>query len=61
MWFTLASSAGNQVAVGNRDKVVAFMDQTQIVEAQNMARAWRPQPVSGPSILIRPLNAGSSH
>jgi TPR repeat protein len=60
MWFSLAASAGNQIAAGNRDKVVEFMSPTEIAEAQSLTRGWRPQPVSGPSILIRPLKAGSS-
>ena len=59
MWFSLALSSGNQTAAGNRDKVVKFMSQGQIAEAENLAREWRPQPVSGPSILIRPLKAGT--
>ena len=28
-------------------------------EAQSLVRAWRPQPVSGPSILIRPVKTGT--
>jgi hypothetical protein len=52
-------ASGNQTAAGNREKVVEFMNQAQIAEAQNLAREWRPQPVSGPSILIRPLKTGS--
>ncbi len=59
MWFSLSVSLGNQVATANRDKAVEFMNQAQIAAAEKLAREWRPQPVTGPSILIRPAKAAA--
>lgn len=44
MWFNLASAQGLQGAEEARDEVARQMTATQIAEAQNLSREWRPKP-----------------
>jgi len=43
MWFNLAAAQGDEVAVKNRDTIAKLMTQTQVADAQRLARAWRPE------------------
>ena len=43
MWFDLSAARGHQAAVSARDNVAKQMTPTQIAEAQNRARGWRPK------------------
>jgi TPR repeat protein len=42
VWLSLAAAQGNQNAVKSRDMVAQHMTQAQIVEAQKLAREWKP-------------------
>jgi uncharacterized protein len=44
MWFNLAAARG---AVSFRDEAAAKMTPAQIVEAQRLAREWKPKPATG--------------
>ena len=43
MWFNLAASGGNRSAAFSRDLVAANMTPAQVVEAQKLAREWKPE------------------
>jgi len=43
LWFNLAAAQGNAQARQNRDIVARKMTTAQIVEAQKLARQWRPK------------------
>lgn len=43
MWLNLAAVRGYQVASSNRDRIANKMTQTQISEAQRLAREWKPK------------------
>jgi TPR repeat protein len=43
MWFDLSAARGHQAAISARDHVAKQMAPTQIAEAQNRARGWRPK------------------
>jgi uncharacterized protein len=42
MWWNLSGSNGNKEALENRDIVEKKMSQSQLEEAQEMARNWKP-------------------
>jgi uncharacterized protein len=42
MWFSVSSAQGNQLAAKNRDNIARRMTPAQIVEAQRLAREWKP-------------------
>ncbi len=42
MWFNLAASQGGTVAATLRDRIAKTMTQSQIAEAQKLAREWVP-------------------
>ncbi len=44
MWFNLASATGNVEARQARDALATLMTPAQIVEAQRLAREWKPTP-----------------
>lgn len=44
MWFNLSAAQGYQPAAKSRDEVAERMTQSQIAEAQKLAREWRPKP-----------------
>jgi uncharacterized protein len=43
MWFNLCSSIGEKVCVRDRNIIEKKMTQSQIEEAQKMARNWKPK------------------
>ncbi|MEE8152836.1 MAG: tetratricopeptide repeat protein [candidate division NC10 bacterium] len=43
LWFNLAAAQGNEDARKNRDTTAGMMTPAQIVEAQRLAREWRPK------------------
>ena len=43
MWFNLAAARGEEKARENRDIVAKQMTTAQVVEAQRLAREWRPK------------------
>ena len=43
MWFDLASAQGNEDARQYRDRVAVRMTPEQIVEAQALAKEWKPK------------------
>jgi len=43
MWFNLAAAQGDKVAASNLVWVAAKMTPTQIAEAQELARDWKPK------------------
>jgi TPR repeat protein len=43
MWWDLSATQGNQEAKENRDLVERDMSPAQIVEAQKLARNWKPK------------------
>ena len=43
MWFNLSGSQGNKGAIRNRNKLERKMLPEQIVQAQEMARKWKPK------------------
>ena len=40
MWYNLVAARGIERAAENRDKIAKFMSQSQIAEAQRLARDW---------------------
>jgi TPR repeat protein len=42
MWWNLAAAKGDQDAARNRDLIAARMTPAQIMEAQRLAREWKP-------------------
>jgi len=44
MWLSLSAAGGDRDAAVNRDIVEKLMAPAQIVEAQNLAREWKPKP-----------------
>jgi TPR repeat protein len=44
MWFNLSAAQGNQAAALTRDDLANRMTRAQIVEAQKLAREWKPKP-----------------
>ena len=47
MWFNLSGSQGNRGAIRNRNKMERKMSPEQIVQAQEMARNWKPEHLKG--------------
>ena len=47
MWFNLSGSQGNTGAIRNRNKMERKMSPEQIVQAQEMARKWKPEHLKG--------------
>ena len=43
MWFSLARTQGNEIVIENRDLIAERMTHEQIVEAQILAREWKPE------------------
>ena len=43
MWFNLSGSQGNRGAIRNRNRMERKMSPEQIVQAQEMARNWKPK------------------
>jgi hypothetical protein len=43
MWFNLSASQGNKSAIKNQRRIEKKMSKQQIVEAQEMARNWKPK------------------
>jgi hypothetical protein len=50
---------GDPVGTKNRDRAAAFLTPAQLAESERLLRAWRPGPMSVPSIVIGPSNSGS--
>jgi uncharacterized protein len=48
MWFNLSAAAGNTDAVKARDDLAKKMSASQIAEAQQLARQWKPTPATNP-------------
>jgi TPR repeat protein len=44
MWFNLSAAQGDEDAAKRRDLIAQRMTATQIGEAQNLAREWKPTP-----------------
>ena len=44
MWLNLAAGAGNQDALQDLDALARRMTPAQIVDAQKLARDWKPRP-----------------
>jgi TPR repeat protein len=42
MWFNLAAANGNKDAIAKRNQVARSMTPAQIIEAQRLAREWKP-------------------
>ena len=47
MWFNLSGSQGNTDAIRNRNRMEQKMSPEQIVQAQEMARKWKPEHLKG--------------
>ena len=47
MWFNLSGSQGNKGAIRNRNRMERKMSPEQIVQAQEMARKWKPEHLKG--------------
>jgi hypothetical protein len=47
MWWNLSGSQGNRDAIRNRNKMERKMSPEQIVQAQEMARKWKPEHLKG--------------
>ena len=47
MWFNLSGSQGNRGAIRNRNRMERKMSPEQIVQAQEMARKWKPEHLKG--------------
>ena len=58
MWFSLSVALGDPVGTKNRDRAAAFLTPAQLAESARLLRAWRPGPMSVPSIVISPSNSG---
>ena len=43
MWANLAAAQGNERAIGARDNLEKKMNPTKIVEAQRLAKEWKPK------------------
>lgn len=43
MWTNLAAAQGSKEAAKARDIIVKYMTPAQIVEAQRLAREWKPK------------------
>lgn len=43
MWANLAAAQGGEARVKKRDAIATFMTFQQIVEAQRLARGWKPK------------------
>jgi TPR repeat protein len=44
MWFNLVAASGDADGLKARDEIATKMTPAQIVEAQRLARAWKPKP-----------------
>ena len=42
MWYNIAASQGIELAIKKRDLVTEEMTSEQIIEAQKLAREWKP-------------------
>ena len=47
MWFNLSGSQGNKGAIRNRNRMERKMPPEQIVQAQEMAKKWKPEHLKG--------------
>lgn len=61
MWFLIAAANGNESSAERRDLLATKMTPTQIAEAQERARAWKPTNKSVAWKLYTPSNTVLSH
>src|ERR1019366_7223794 len=47
MWFNLAAAQGEAAALKNRDATAAHLTPDKLLEAQKLARDWKPTPSAG--------------